>query len=85
MFDDSVGSERLGINHSEMEKKLYMVKILTYMVLHTGRLNNCFQNILNVQQMCAKTNDGQVLAEMGRFMECLCYCWKHEHCTEVVQ
>ncbi|XP_010071347.1 PREDICTED: actin-related protein 2-like, partial [Pterocles gutturalis] len=24
LFDDSVGSERVGINHSEVEKKLYM-------------------------------------------------------------
>lgn len=85
MFDDSVGSERLGINHSEMEKKLYMVKILTYMVLHAGKLSSCSSSILNVEQMCAKTNDDEVLEEMGKLMECSCSCWKHEHCTEIVQ
>lgn len=66
-----------------MEKKLYMVKIVTYMVLHTGKLKNCFWNILNVCKK--KPNDDEVLAEMGKFMECLCYGWKHEHCTEIVQ
>lgn len=34
--DDSVGSERVGANHMEMEKELYMVKLSTYVLLHTG-------------------------------------------------
>lgn len=37
LFDDSVGSERVSINHSAMEKKLYMVKSFTYVVLQTGK------------------------------------------------
>lgn len=64
LFDDSVGSERVSINHSEMEKKLYMVKLLTYVVLHTGKLNSSSYHILNIEQMCAEMNDDELLASL---------------------
>lgn len=46
-----------------MEKKLYMVKLLTYVVLHTGKLSSS-ENILNMQQMRAKINDDELLAAL---------------------
>lgn len=34
--------------------------------------------------MCTKTNDDEVLGEIGKFMECLCSFWKHEHCNSII-